>query len=187
MSSALRVIVVVALFGVAGFCAFGFLASYELTEASARRPWLIGYGLVGCLSFGGALALLFAVARQPYEIAAAQALGWALPLLEIARRRTDFSDPPAYVDDLLMGALLLWASRVARRGQARGRVLLAGAWGVLCGGLYYSVFGQLSSPAAQDISGLPNAAVVIVKLMIYGMALLGLVLSVRRARENGIE
>ena len=43
----MRLFFIALLFGVAGFCAFGFLASYELDSAMARLPWQIIYGLAG--------------------------------------------------------------------------------------------------------------------------------------------
>jgi hypothetical protein len=122
--------------------------------------------------------------RQPFEVTAAYALGLGLPLIEAARRRTDFSDLPAYVDDFIAGALLLVAARAVTRGRPYGRALLAAAWGVLCGGGWYSIFGQLASTTAYDISGLPNGVVVAIKLVIYGVALTSLVLTVRRTPHD---
>ncbi len=107
-------------------------------------------------------------------------MGIALPVLEVCRRRADFSDIPGYIDDFIVGALLLVAARSASHERQYGRTLLAAAWGILCGGLWCSVFGQLHNPAQNDISELPNAAVVFFKLLIYGIAIICLVLSVCR-------
>jgi hypothetical protein len=115
-----------------------------------------------------------------FEVVAAYALGIALPVLEVCRRRTNFSDIPGYVDDFIIGALLLFAARSAVRERPYGRTLLAAAWGILCGGLWASFFGQLYSAAPNDISGLPNTTVVCIKLVIYCIAIIALVLSVRR-------
>ena len=122
--------------------------------------------------------------QPPFEILAAWVLGIWMPLAEIYRRRLNFDDLPAYVDDFLMGALLLLAARAASRGQRTGRALLAGAWGVVCGAMYYSVFGQLDNGSQPDISGLPNALVVSIKLVIFGIADSAFVLSVRRCRPS---
>lgn len=46
MNLILKIFAAMALLAVAGFCAFGFLASYELA-AAAGLPWRIGYGVVG--------------------------------------------------------------------------------------------------------------------------------------------
>ena len=49
----LRLIAIMVLFCVAAFCAFGFLASYELASAIARLPWQIIYGLGGGMALVG--------------------------------------------------------------------------------------------------------------------------------------
>ena len=53
MKIVLRLIAIVVLFCVAAFCAFGFLASYELASAMARLPWQIIYGLGGGMALVG--------------------------------------------------------------------------------------------------------------------------------------
>lgn len=116
-----------------------------------------------------------------FEHAAAYAMGVGLPLLEALRRRTDFSTISGYVDDFIAGGLLLYAARATSRGRASGPVWLLLAWATLAGGLYGSFFGQLESPAATDISGLPSVSVVLVKGVLYAVALTGLVLSIRTA------
>jgi hypothetical protein len=120
-------------------------------------------------------------ARYRFEIAAAYFLGVALPIFEVCRRRTDFSDIPGYIDDFIIGALLLVAARATVRERPYGRGLLIAAWGILCGGLWGSFFGQLFRTDPHDISGLPNLTVVWLKLLVYCVALVCLVLSVRRA------
>ncbi|MCB9898138.1 MAG: hypothetical protein H6825_09060 [Planctomycetes bacterium] len=122
--------------------------------------------------------------RAPFEVLAARVLGVALPLLEVARRRTDFSDVPAYVDDFIAGAFLLWAARNVSRGRRHGRAQLAAAWGVLCGGLYSSVFGQLAVTSANDVSGLPNGVVVAIKLALAALAVACLLLTVHRTTRD---
>lgn len=116
---------------------------------------------------------------------AAYFLGGALPVLEVCRRRTDFSDIPGYIDDFLIGALLLFAARAVARQRRYGRALLVAAWGILCGGLWASLFGQLHRAGPHDISGLPNSVVVMIKLLIYVLAIIGLVLSVRHSADPG--
>jgi hypothetical protein len=67
------------------------------------------------------------------------------------------------------------------RGYAYGRPLLTAAWGILCGGLWSSFFGQVQSMKANDISGLGNGVVALIKGAPYLVALAALYLSVRRA------
>ena len=116
-----------------------------------------------------------------FEHAAAYAMGIGLPLLEVLRRRTNFSTVAGYVDDFIAGALLLYAARAVSQGKRSGDVLLVLAWAVLSGGLYNSFFSQLENTASHDVGGLPNMTVVVIKGVLYAIALAGLVLSTRAA------
>jgi hypothetical protein len=116
-----------------------------------------------------------------FELVAAYAMGVALPVLEVLRRRTNFETISGYVDDLIAGGLLLYAARAVSRRKPSGPVLLVAAWAVLCGGLYGSFFYQLESDAASDVSGLANATVILIKGVLYALALIGLGFSVRAA------
>ena len=116
-----------------------------------------------------------------FEVAAAYVVGILLPGLEVLRRRTNFERPESYVDDFIAGGLLLLAASAVSRGRAYGPYLLVGSWGVLCGGLYSSFFGQLRNPLADDISGLPNLAVVVIKGIFWAVAMAGFVQSIRAA------
>lgn len=57
MQTSLRIIGAIALLAVASFCSFGFMASYEYTEAFRRLPWQLGYGLVGIACLFGIVAI----------------------------------------------------------------------------------------------------------------------------------
>ena len=122
------------------------------------------------------------------EVGAAYAMGVLLPLAEIARRRTNFTPVASYVDDLIAGALLLVAARAVSIGARSGDAMLVAAWAILCGGLYYSFFGQLNAGSGTDISGLANETVVAIKGVAYVIALSALVLAIRSAgdRRNAV-
>jgi hypothetical protein len=120
-----------------------------------------------------------------FETATAYILGVALPLLEVCRRRTHVDNIPAYVDDFIIGALLLWGAYSVTHQKRYGPSLLIAAWGVLCGGLWFSVFGQLQNPNPADISGLPNVTVLLIKLAVYGIAITSLTLAIRRSSREG--
>jgi hypothetical protein len=113
------------------------------------------------------------------EVLAAYILGVLLPVAEVCRRRTDFSDVPAYVDDFIIGGILLLAARRVSRGHRDGPVLLVAAWGLFCGGMYGSFFGQLTHNGPYDVSGLRNGIVVGVKAIVYLVGIVALVRSVR--------
>jgi hypothetical protein len=115
-----------------------------------------------------------------FEIIAAYVLGIALPVLEVCRRRNHFDDIPGYLDDFIVGALLLWGAYAATKEKRYGSSLLVAAWGILCGGMWASFFGQLENSAHADISGLPNTIVLLIKLAVYGIAIASLALSVRQ-------
>ena len=120
------------------------------------------------------------------EVGAAYAMGVGLPLLEASRRRTNFENFHGYVDDFIIGAFLLYAAYAVTRGRRSGPVLLVAAWAVLCGGLYGSFFWQLFSTEANDVGGLANDIVVIIKGILYAVALSGLWFSSRAAiRSQG--
>ena len=116
-----------------------------------------------------------------FEVVAAYAMGIGLPLLEALRRKTNFEHFHSYVDDFIAGALLLYAAHAVTRGRRKCPVLLAVAWAVLCGGLYGSFFWQLTSGESHDVGGLPNTTVVVIKGVLYAIALVGLVLASRSA------
>ena len=121
---------------------------------------------------------------KDFEHKAAYLMGVALPALEVARRRTDFSTVSGYVDDFIVGGLLLLAASLVSRGHPRGRAALVAAWGILCGGLYNSFFGQLGSGRPTDVSGLPSAVVIAVKGALYCVALFALYRSVHRIGDR---
>ncbi len=114
-----------------------------------------------------------------FEVNAAWVMGVALPLLETLRRRTDFSNIPAYADDFVAGGLLLWAAASVRRGRPDGRARMVAAWGILTGGGYYSFFGQVADLSAVDVSGLPGEWVAVIKAFMFVISLMSLILSVR--------
>jgi hypothetical protein len=125
-------------------------------------------------------------AKWRFEVTAAYVLGIALPVLEAARRRTNFDNIPAYIDDFLIGAILLWGALAVSRGRPYGPALLTAAWGLLCGGMWGSFFGQFENKLPTDVSGLSNGIVILIKGGIYVVALAALFLSVRRAAVGSL-
>ena len=58
MQTLARIIGALALLAITGFCIFGFMATYEYSEASKRLPWQIGYGVLGLACLSGVAWLL---------------------------------------------------------------------------------------------------------------------------------
>jgi hypothetical protein len=116
-----------------------------------------------------------------FEVKAAWGLGIALPLLEVARRRSNFHPIASYVDDFIAGGLLMWAAIATQKDLPYGRPMLCAAWGIVCGGLYSSFFGQIGRGPSPDISGLANQYIVLAKGVLFTFALIGVVLSVRHS------
>ena len=124
-----------------------------------------------------------------FEVGAAYAMGILLPLGEALRRKTDFSNFHSYVDDFIIGAVLIYAARAVTTGKRSGYVLLCVGWAILNGGLYGSFFWQFASTAALDVGGLPNMTMVIIKGVLWAISFAALVLSVRAtiARQSTAE
>jgi len=108
-------------------------------------------------------------------------MGVALPVLETIRRGANFDNIPAYLDDFLIGAFLLFSARAVVRGRPNGKVLLVAAWAMLCGGFYGSFFYQVLNTATVDVSGYSNGFVIVVKGVLYLLAITALVSSIRAA------
>jgi hypothetical protein len=65
--------------------------------------------------------------------------GIVLPVLETLRRWGTWWDyPPAYLDDVFLGAFFLFAVWKCARDRRAGQRYLAAAWGLACGMGYMS-------------------------------------------------
>lgn len=113
-----------------------------------------------------------------FEVLAAYALGVLLPVLETLRRGRDVHSITVYVDDYLAGVILLSAAWLCTRGRRIGPAALVAAWGILTGGFYYSFFGQLESTTRNDVSGLSNMVVVVIKGALYAVVVAALIMSI---------
>lgn len=95
--------------------------------------------------------------------------GVVTPIAETVRRwGTWWDNPPAFLDDYLLGAFLIagaWATR--RRGSARATSLLAAAWGFASGMAYSSAaFHWFTMRAGGlDPSGLSSHSVFVIKVL----------------------
>lgn len=71
-------------------------------------------------------------------------LGILTPLAETFRRSHTWRDNlPAFFDDYIIGAFLLFGAWRTGKDVQKGRPFLAAAWAFMCGMAYPSFFGQL--------------------------------------------
>ena len=112
-------------------------------------------------------------------------IGIFTPFLETWRRWREVRDMtvywPAFVDDYLIGAFLLYGAMCVGRDGDASRPVLAAAWAFLCGMAYASFFGQLQVLSKADPSGVSPVLVVTVKALGLAIGIIGLVLALRRA------
>jgi hypothetical protein len=81
---------------------------------------------------------------------------------------------PAFLDDVLIGACLLYGAHRTARDASSGWPVLAASWAFMCGMAYSSFFLQLASLTDPDPSGLPPVMVVAVKALGLILGILGL-------------
>ncbi len=95
--------------------------------------------------------------------------GIITPVAETFRRwGTWWDNPPAFLDDWLLGAFLIAGALATRNpASARGRALLAAAWGFACGMAYGSIaFHWYAMRSGQpDPAPIPTEAVFAIKVL----------------------
>lgn len=109
-------------------------------------------------------------------------IGIALPLAELYRRRQQLGDLamlPAWFDDVLIGAFLLYGWWRTKRDPEGGRLPLAAAWAFMGGMAYGSFFGQLAEISKPDPSGASPIIVVAIKGLGVVLAPIGIWLTTR--------
>ena len=97
---------------------------------------------------------------------AAICIGVLLPIAEVYRRSHqlgDVSKLPAWIDDVFIGAFLLYGAWRTRGGRDDGRMHLASAWAFMAGMAYGSFFGQLAELDQGDPSGASPLLIVAIK------------------------
>lgn len=120
-----------------------------------------------------------------FEIIAAFAIGLLLPVLETARRgiahwTVDFT---TMFEDYLGGAVLLIGAWGAYRARPWGATFLVLAWASISGLMTSSFVSQLEDTIRQTATEPNNMVVVIVKFVLWSVAVTSLILSFRRAQN----
>lgn len=116
------------------------------------------------LTFSRRLALIF---------------GILLPVAETVRRWHQISAGTHilfWLDDVLLGAMLLYAVWRTRGDATDGQRFLSAAWGCAVGMGYFSFFGKLLDPARMEpgpLSGVWVQAVIGIGLLLAVLALIG--------------
>ena len=116
--------------------------------------------------------------------------GLLLPLAETVRRWHQIGTGMHllfWLDDVLLGAMLLFAVWRTRKNVAVGQRFLSAAWGCAVGMGYFSFFGKLLDPARVEPGPVPAAWVQVVigtGLLLSVLALIG---SLRTSEEPAHE
>jgi hypothetical protein len=113
--------------------------------------------------------------------------GILVPLLETIRRWSTWRESPvSFFDDYILGGFLLFGAWSVGRDPRSGQKFLAAAWGFACGLGYASFFGQLESLrlGEPDPAPVPSECVAIIKGVLWGLAIAGLVMSLKRLPEG---
>ncbi|MES2319679.1 MAG: hypothetical protein V4631_19545 [Pseudomonadota bacterium] len=115
----------------------------------------------------------------------ALAFGILLPIAETVRRWHQLGQPamlPAWLDDILLGAFLVYAGVLTARERVRGQRFLAAAWGCACGMGYFSFFGQLARFGQPDPAPIPSSWVLVIKGVGLVLAFAALIGALREAK-----
>ena len=114
-------------------------------------------------------------------------LGVITPVAETIRRWSTWrTDPPALFDDYILGGLLLYGAWRVSQDARTGQRFLAAGFAFMCGMAYYSFFGQLHNlkTGVPDPAPISSAWVAVIKGVGLALAVLGLVLSLRRLPDE---
>ena len=109
--------------------------------------------------------------------------GIIVPLLETIRRWSTWRQSPhSFFDDYILGAFLLYGAWRVGKDPRSGQRYLAAAWAIACGMGYLSFFGQLEDLRLHESDPAPisSACVAAIKGVLWALAILGLVLSLKR-------
>jgi len=115
--------------------------------------------------------------------------GILAPLAETIRRWSTWRQSPANLfDDYIMGAFLLYGAWRVGKDVRGGQRFLAAAWAFACGFGYYSFFGQLHNWRLGEVDPAPISSgwVVVIKGVVWALAILALVISLRRLPEDAL-
>ena len=100
------------------------------------------------------------------------ALGILTPLAETIRRWSTWREnPPAFFDDYLIGAFLLFGAWRTGKDVKSGRPFLAAAWAFMCGMAYVSFFGQIENNRLGIVDPAPISSASVAAIKGIGLAI----------------
>lgn len=113
--------------------------------------------------------------------------GIITPLAETLRRWHQLSDLsiwPFWLDDFVLGGLLLYGAWRVGKDVRTGRPFLAAGWGFTCGMAYGSFFTQLNHLHEPDPAPIPSVWVAVIKGVGLVLATVALVVTLRGGTEE---
>jgi hypothetical protein len=116
--------------------------------------------------------------------------GIALPILETIRRFPqlgELANWPMWIDDLLLGAVLLIGARLTAGLRYHNARYLAAAWGATCGLGYASFFSQLQHLHLPDPAPVSSEWVAIIKGVGLALAIVALIGALKPPVQSGDE
>jgi hypothetical protein len=118
-----------------------------------------------------------------FEVIAAFAIGALLPILETYRRGIGYwgVEFTTMFEDYVAGALLLIGGWASYRARPWGGTFLVLAWAYVAGLMGSSFWSQLEETLRHTASEPDNLLVVVVKSLLWGISVVSLVLSFKRA------
>jgi hypothetical protein len=105
-------------------------------------------------------------------------LGIVLAVGETLRRWHQLGDLrlwPAWLDDIVLGGLLIYGAWRTGKDVISGRPFLSAAWGIMVGAAYVSFIAQIFLPFEPDPSGLSQTWVVMLRGLGLVLAAVGLI------------
>jgi hypothetical protein len=109
-------------------------------------------------------------------------LGILLPLGETVRRWGHWETWIFWIDDFIIGALLLWGAWAVKRRKEHGLRVLAAGWGVTFGMLYLSFFNHLEQMSKPDVGRFPHRVLTGMIGVAFVGSIVGLWSSLRKER-----
>jgi hypothetical protein len=113
--------------------------------------------------------------------------GILTPLAETIRRWHQLGQLqylPAWLDDYILGAFLLYGAYRTGKNAQTGRPFLTAAWGFVCGMGYSSFFMQLARLHEDDPAPIPSVWVAVIKGAGLAIAVLALLGSLKKSPEE---